>query len=203
MKEFPELADDLAAQRHERLRRTAPAVQHEINNALMVLAANLDLLGRSLAEGAPRRQLDRALAATRRLDAAMRGFLDAARRPLAEPALVSPGQALTQALPLLGIALGARHGIDLALGEGIWPVRLDAARFDLALLTLVQDALPGLPPGARIGLAVANRAAEVALTVSLPDGLLPSVAAQAALAAAVALGGGRIEAGPVLIWPKA
>jgi signal transduction histidine kinase len=203
MKEFLVLQDDLTAQRHDRLRRVAPAVQHEINNAMMVLASNLELLGRSVGDGAPRRQLDRALEATRRLDEAMRGFLDAARRPVTEEAAASPAQALRQVLPVLRVALGARHGIDVTVPEGIWNARLDRARLDMALLALVQDAQGQMQPGARVGIALANAGTEVTLAVALPEGVAPSAAAQALLAEAATATGGRIDAGPVLAWPKA
>ncbi len=199
MKECPALAEDLTAQRHDRLRRIAPAVQHDINNAMMVLASNLELLGRSVADGAPRRQLDRCIEASKRLDATMRGFLDAARRPVEEPTRASLAQALRQVLPLLAVAAGARHGVDLTLAEGVPEVALDRARLDLALLALVQDAVPGLPQGARIGLAVEKRAEAVSLAVTLPEGVAPSDRAMDLLAEAAR--GGVLEAGPVLTWP--
>lgn len=198
---------DQVALRHERLRLSAPAVQHDINNAMMVLASNLELLGRSVAEGAPRRQLDRALEAVRRLEDTMRSFLDAARRPLGDQALISPALALKQVLPLLRVALGARSGIDATVAEGVWQVRLDRARLDLALLVLAQEASAVLPPGARLGVTLENRAAgaEVALTLALPEGTAPLAQAPALLEAALAATGGRVErqgATTVLLWPK-
>lgn len=199
MKEIVALADDLTTQRHDRLRRIAPAVQHDINNAMMVLASNLELLGRSVADGAPRRQLDRCIEASKRLDATMRGFLDAARRPVEEPTRASLAQALRQVLPLLQVAAGARHGVDLTLAEGVPEVPLDRARLDLALLALVQDAVPGLAQGARIALAAEKRDGAVALVVTLPDGIAPSERAMDLLAEAAM--GGTLEPGPVLSWP--
>ena len=193
---------DLALLRHEGLRRAAPMVQHEINNALMVLASNLELLGRSAAEGAPRRQLDRAMEATRRLDQAMRGFLDAARRDAAEPAILPPQLAIQQALPLLRVVLGARFGFDLEAAEGVWPAALDRARLDLALLALVRDAAGRMAPGARIAARVENLPpAEVALHLSLPPGAEPEGEAARLLAAA---GGRLVRAadGLTLVWPR-
>ena len=198
------MPEDLTTQRHDRLRRIAPGVQHDINNAMMVLASNLELLGRSVADGAPRRQLDRCIEASKRLDATMRGFLDAARRPVEEPARASLAQALRQVLPLLAVAAGARHGVDVAVADGLPEVALDRARLDLALLALVQDAVPLLAQGARIGLAAEKRDGAVALVGTLPDGIAPSERAMALLAEA-ATGGtleaGTLEAGPVLAWP--
>jgi signal transduction histidine kinase len=196
---------DLALLRHEGLRRAAPIVQHEINNALMVLASNLELLGRGVADGAPRRQLDRAMEATRRLDQAMRGFLDAARRDAAEPAILPPQLAIQQALPLLRVVLGARFGFDLEAAEGVWPAALDRARLDLALLALVRDAAGRMAPGARIVARVENLPpAEVALRLSLPPGAEPEGEAARLLDAAAA--GGRLQRaadGLALVWPRA
>jgi len=199
------LTEDLIALRHDRLRRTAPSVQHEVNNAMMVLASNLELLGRHLPDGAPRRQLDRAVEASRRLEETIRGYLDAARREASEEAVASPALALRQAMPLLRVALGARHGIDLEVAEGLWSVRLDRARLDLALLSLVREAGARMVPGTRIALRLANReeTAEVALALAVPPGAEPLPETARLLAGAAEATGGRVEPGPVLVWPKA
>lgn len=191
--------------RQDALRRVAPAVQHEVNNALMVLASNLELLGRSAQDGPPRRQLDRATEAMRRLDQSVRSFLDAARRSAGEPAAIAPSLAVAQALPLLRVALGARFGFELEPAEGIWPVTLDRARLDLALLALVRDAASRMAPGARITARAENRPpGGVALLLDLPEGARPDGEAAHLLAEAAA--GGRVEAtteGLAVIWPRA
>lgn len=193
--------------RHEKLCRAAPAVQHEVNNALMVLASNLELLGRSAIEGAPRRQLDRAAEAMRRLDATVRGFLDVARREVEDRATIPPLAAVTQTLPLLRVVLGNRFGFDVEAAEGIGLVLLDRARLDLALLALVRDAAQGMAPGARIVARAENRdaTAEVALLVALPPGAVPGEEATALLADAAACTGGRLESredAVALLWPR-
>jgi signal transduction histidine kinase len=202
--------DDLARLRHDSLRRAAPAVQHEVNNAMMVLASNLEMLGRAVPEGAPRRQLDRAQEAVRRLDATIRAFLDAARRESEEPDLASPIAALDQALPLLRVTLGGRHGLDLEPPgpEPLPVVRLDRARLDLALLRLVQHAAQAMPAGSRIAAHGEHRAAtqEVALVLRLPPAAEPAAEVAALLAEAAAATGGRLErsAGALaLVWPRA
>ncbi len=200
---YPEA--ELVRLRHDELRRAAPIVQHEVNNALMVLASNLELLGRGVADGAPRRQLDRATEAMRRLDQATRGFLDAARREAAEPAAMPPHLAIQPALPLLRVVLGARFGFELEAAADVWPAALDRARLDLGLLALLRDAAGRMAPGARIAARVENLPpAEVALRLSLPPGAAPEGEAAQLLAAAVA--GGRLERtadGVALVWPRA
>ena len=187
---------DPAAARHERLRLTAPAVQHDINNAMMVLTSNLELLGRSAVEGAPRRQLDRALAATKRIEETIRGYLDAARRPVTEEVTSCPAAVIRAALPLLRVVLGARHGVDLTAPETPREVRLDRAKLDLALLALARDAVGRMANGARIGLRVEHLGSEVALVITTPEGGEPTAEVMRMLAEA----GGRVEAGPILVW---
>lgn len=199
---------ELIRLRHDRLRRTAPAVQHEVNNALMVLGSNLELLGRAVPDGAPRRQLDRALEAVRRLEATVRGFLDAARRDAEDAAVVAPDLALRQVLPLLRVALGARFGIEVeAEAEAAAAAaHLDRARLDLALLSLVRDAATRMQPGARIVGRAEIRDTEVALRLILPPGAAPEGETAMLLDEAAAATGGRMEQdaeGVTLAWPRA
>lgn len=194
----------LARLRQEHLRHTAPAVQHEVNNALMVLTSNLDLLGRFAPQGAPRRQLDRAQEALRRLDETVRSFLDAARRPVEEPVAVPVAEVVVQVAPLLRAVLGARHGLDLEAAEGTPPVALDRARLELALLVLAREASGRMAQGARIRARVEPRPGEVALRLMLPEGAMPD--GEAARLVMEAARGGRVEAaegGLALVWPVA
>lgn len=188
--------------RHEALREVAAAVQHEVNNALMVLASNLDLLARHAAEGPPARQLARAREALQRLDETIRGYLDAIRRPVAEPLAVPPAGLLAGLLPLLRAVLGARHGFDLAEGAAAPPALLDRARLELALVALVREAAGRMAPGARILARIEPREGEVALRLTLPEGAMPG--GEAARLLAEAARGGRVEAaegGLALVWP--
>jgi signal transduction histidine kinase len=203
----PRSAAELAALRHDRLRLSAPAVQHEINNALMVLGSNLELIGRNVTDERPRRQLDRALEAVKRMESTVRGFLDAARRDAVDQAATAPELCVKQALPLLRVVLGARHGFDFEMPPmESPPVRLDRGRLDLALLCLVRDAAGRMAPAARIAARVERRGEEVALVLTLPEGAAPEGEAARLLAEAATATGGRIETtadGVTLAWPRA
>src|SRR5690349_20741504 len=80
----------------------APPVQHEVNNLLTVLFANIESLRRVLPEEGPaQRQIERVTLASRRLDTAVRAFTALARRPLPDVAAVEAGAALAAMEPLL------------------------------------------------------------------------------------------------------
>ncbi len=200
-------AAELVALRHERLRRSAPAVQHEVNNALMVLGSNLELLGRHVGEGPQRRQLDRALEAVKRLETTVRGFLDAARREAEDVAATAPELCIRQAAPLLRVVLGARFGFDFDPPPmESPPVVLDRGRLDLALLCLARDAAGRMTPGARLAAKGERRGDEVALRLILPEAAMPEGEAARLLEEAATSTGGRLEpseGGLALIWPRA
>lgn len=159
------------AARMDTLAVVAPTVQHEVNNALMVLNSNLDLLGRSAVEGPMRRQLDRATEAAKRLDRTMRGFLDVARRPSADMVTQPLPQVLAQIDPLLRVALGARIKLEVEAPEGLPSVPVDRARLDVALLAMARDtAQRHTTAGGRVLVELRREGAGITLVLRLPEG---------------------------------
>jgi hypothetical protein len=144
------------AARQRVLAALAPPVQHEVNNQLTVLFANLESLRRVVpAEGPPQRQLERVTLASRRLQDAVGAFTVMARRPLPDLAAVEPAKALAALEPLLRLVLGSRNALALETGpEELPPVRLDRSLLDLGLLELAREAAARLERGARLGFAL-------------------------------------------------
>lgn len=136
----------------------ARPVQHDINNLLTVVFANLELLKRSAAEGAPQRQLDRIQEATRRLDAGTRALLGLLRRPNAGATEFRLSEALAAVHPLLALLLPATGPLGLAVAGEEPLVRLDRAALEDALLTLAQEGAEQLPRGAGLTVALSTLA---------------------------------------------
>jgi C4-dicarboxylate-specific signal transduction histidine kinase len=190
--------DDADAARLAALRHAAPAVQHDANNAMMVLAANLDMLGRG-ARGTPaERPLARAEEASRRLEETLRSFLDLARRPPQDIAETTLRDALEALLPLLRAVLGSRTPLlldapDAAAGS---VVLLDRAALDLGLLAVARAVAGAAPAGAPLRLAIAATASEATLLVEVPPPVVLPEAALRWLGHAAP----RLE-GRLLAWP--
>ncbi|MBR0655380.1 HAMP domain-containing histidine kinase [Plastoroseomonas arctica] len=115
-----------ADQRHL-LSRLAPAVQHDVNNLMTVTLATLELMRHGLApDDASLRRIERIEAASRRLEALMRGFLTLARA-VPEQAMMDVARLLHRIAPLLGLS-GATVTIE-APADGV------EAACDAGLLT--------------------------------------------------------------------
>jgi His Kinase A (phospho-acceptor) domain len=203
---------DHQAGRLATLAGVARPVQHELNNLLTVIFANLEMLKRTAADGTPQRQLDRIQEAARRFELSTRAILSLIRRPVPEPAVLSLPVAIAALRPLLAVLLPAPNALVLALGpEGGpkqngagarvsvppgWLVRLDRAALDEALLALVREAAGTLPRGGALTLGVADRPGEdgaadaVELQVRRPQGV--ALAALEELCALARCAGGTV-----------
>ena len=172
----------------------ARPVQHEINNLLTVIFANLEMLKRTAAEGAPQRQLDRVAEAARRFEASSRGFLSLSRRPVPGVSVFTLEEALVAVRPLLVVLMPTPGMLAVEPGAEGWPVRMDRALLDEALIALAREAGEALPRGGVLSISSSNRPgppdmAELALRwpaeIALP--------AAATLRAMVRDAGGRVE----------
>jgi signal transduction histidine kinase len=152
------------AERLETLAALARPVQHEINNLLTVIFANLEMLKRTAAEGAPQRQLDRIQEAARRFEASTRAILSLSRRPVPGVSVFAPAQAVAALRPLLLLPAPGALTLDLPGPEAAaagGTVRMDRAALDEALLGLAAGLAAAAPPGkAGLSLSVLDHAAE-------------------------------------------
>lgn len=173
-----------AVRRHAILGTLARPAQHEINNLLTVMLANLDLLRRSAAEGAPRRQLERIGEAVRRLDISTRAMLSLTRRPVPAPGPFAPAASIVLIRPLLALLLPAPGALEMTLPTEPFPLATgDAAAFEDALLA----AAAALGPDGRMTLTFVESPEMLALDVALAGAAVAS--AHAALGVAPAADG--------------
>jgi signal transduction histidine kinase len=145
------------AARLETMANLARPVQHEINNLLTVIFANLEMLKRTAAEGAPQRQLDRVAEAARRFEASSRGFLSLSRRPVPGVSVFALEEALVAVRPLLVVLMPTPSVLAVEPGTEGWPVRMDRALLDEALIALAREAGEALPRGGVLTLSSSNR----------------------------------------------
>ncbi|WP_149538621.1 histidine kinase dimerization/phospho-acceptor domain-containing protein [Siccirubricoccus phaeus] len=171
----------------------ARPVQHEVNNLLTVVFANLEMLKRSAAEGAPQRQLGRIQEAAKRFETTTRAMLSLLRRPVeAEPVTLRLTELVEALRPLLLLLLPAPGALRLALEAEDAPLPLDRTALEEALLTLAVEVAEALPPGAGLGLEVVALPGATELRLSLPLGLAPPALQR--LTALVRAAGGEAEA---------
>ncbi len=144
------------AQKMEALGEMTGGVAHDFNNLLMIVSGNAQKLARRLTDPKDVRAVDGILAASSRGEALTRQLLTFARRQPLNPRTVDPADTIRATGDIL--ASSARGNIELRmdLPDGVWPIAIDIAEFELALVNLVVNARDALPKGGRIAVSVAN-----------------------------------------------
>ena len=142
------------AERSEAAAGLARTVQHDINNLLTVIFANLEMLKRTAAEGAPQRQLGRVEEAARRFEGTSRAILAFIRRPAGEVAPIRLSEALAALQPLLQMILSGPGALSVTLAEADPPVLLERTALEEALLALATQIAETQPRGPALALTV-------------------------------------------------
>src|SRR3712207_579887 len=147
------------AQRLEALGQLAGGVAHNFSNLLQIvmsgvrlaqgLAGDDERLGRVLA--------DIGAAAEGRAGMA-RHLLAFARKLPTYPEVIDTAEHLRWAADLLGPSLRGDVRVELDLADGLWPVRVDAAQFELALLNVALNARDAMPQGGLLAVSARNEA---------------------------------------------
>jgi signal transduction histidine kinase len=146
------------ARKMEAIGQLTGGVAHELGNALGVVTGNLQVLEHELAaDPGARRRLKTALDAAARGADVTRRLLAFSRQQDLDPEVVAINDFLSRHAPLFERSLGKGAALELALDDAAWPVRVDPAQLETALLHLVANAAEAIEGSGRVTLATANR----------------------------------------------
>jgi len=131
------------------------SVAHDFNNLLMILSANLQIARRRGATG-----LDRELSAMERAlksgQSLTRQLLGVARKQPLRNETLSLERWLPACRELLRASLGAKVSLVTDLGVEIWPIHVDVAELELALINVAVNARDAMPNGGRFTVRATN-----------------------------------------------
>jgi PAS domain S-box-containing protein len=144
------------AQKMEALGQLTGGVAHDFNNLLMVVSGQAQTLMRRMTDQKNIRSLEAILTAASRGEALTRQLLTFSRRQSQNPRTVQLHEIVSAFRDVLSSS--ARGNIDLRIEirQGVWPVSIDIAEFELMLVNLVVNARDAMPQGGLITLAAEN-----------------------------------------------
>lgn len=139
----------------EALGNLVGSVAHDFNNLLMIVSANVQIARRRGAAG-----LDRELSAMERAlksgQSLTRQLLGVARKQPLRNETIHVGRWLPACRDLLGASLGAKVSLVVDVADDVWPVLVDVAEFELALINLAVNARDAMPNGGRFAVNARN-----------------------------------------------
>ena len=150
-------------QRMESIGQLTGGLAHDFNNYLAVVIGNLDLLADCRYDDpeAPK-LIEGALAGAQRGAELTRSLLAFSRRQPLNPRSLDVGQRVNDVARLLKRTIGEKITLDVQVARGLWPVEIDAAQLDSAIVNLANNARDAMPDGGTLTLAVRNAAAGTA-----------------------------------------
>jgi PAS domain S-box-containing protein len=143
-------------QKLEAIAELTGGIAHDFNNMLMIIDGNAQLLKRRLDAPADRRAIDAIEHAAARGESLTRQLLAFSRRQTLNPIVIDLGQRLAEVRDVL--ASSARSNVELTfdLPADTWPVAIDVAEFELALVNIVVNARDAMPAGGTVTITAKN-----------------------------------------------
>jgi len=143
------------AQKLEALGQLTGGIAHDFNNLLTIIMGNLDLLRRATPERQPR-LIDNALHAVEQARRLTDQLLAFGRRQALKPEVLDINEQISSMRDMLAQSLRGDIQVDLDLAEGLWPVEVDGAQLQVALINLAVNARDAMPSGGVFRVATKN-----------------------------------------------
>jgi PAS domain S-box-containing protein len=145
------------SQKLDALGQLTGGVAHDFNNLLMIISGNLHTLRKIAGNDAKALRAVQAIeTASQRGASLTRQLLTFARRQSVNPQTVDPADRIRSVREVLDAALGGSVQLVIDVADGIWPVMVDAAEFETALVNLVINARDAMPDGGSVTVRASN-----------------------------------------------
>jgi PAS domain S-box-containing protein len=150
------------AQRMEAVGQLTGGIAHDFNNLLMIILGNLesaDQAAQSLT-GPTLQRLQRSLAnigrgAQRASELTSRLLAFSRRQPL-DPKPTDVNRFITNVVEFVQRTLGEDIKVEAVGGAGLWPIEIDHAQLETALVNLAINARDAMPKGGKLTIEAAN-----------------------------------------------
>ncbi len=144
------------AQRMEAIGQLTGGVAHDFNNLLTVVSGNAELLCDNAPNDAVLRRASAIMRAAERGKRLTRQLLAFSRRQTLRPEPVDLRQRTREIADMLSRSLRTDIEVTVDMPEQLWPVAIDPAEFELALLNIGVNARDAMPEGGRLRVTANN-----------------------------------------------
>ncbi len=151
-------ADAAHRQKMEALGQLTGGVAHDFNNLLMVVSGFIPRVKDAVIHDAKAAEAAQAIEMAAQRGAALtRQLLSFSRRQPINPVVVDIGATIEALRPLLSSTVGPFVELQLDVAPDLWPAKIDANEFELALLNLVLNARDAVAQKGSIIIKAQNR----------------------------------------------
>ena len=146
------------SQKLDALGQLTGGVAHDFNNLLMIISGSLHTLKKGTDDDDPRRQraISAIEAAAKRGASLTNQLLTFARRQSVNPQTIDVAERIDAVREVLDTGAGSAVTLQFDLNRSAWPVMVDIAEFETALVNLVVNARDAMPRGGVVKISAHN-----------------------------------------------
>jgi PAS domain S-box-containing protein len=145
------------SQKLDALGQLTGGVAHDFNNLLMVITGHIHMLKKVAGNDAKSLRAIQAIeTATQRGASLTRQLLTFARRQSLNPQTIDLRHSIHSVREVLDTGLGSAVQLRVDLDDGIWPVMVDPAELETALVNLIINARDAMPDGGSVTVRARN-----------------------------------------------
>ena len=143
------------AQKMEAIGKLTGGIAHDFNNLLMIIGGNAQTFKRLLDPKLPR-AIEAIQTAAKRGESLTRQLLTFSRRQHLSPTVVDLNASIANMRTMIESSLRGNIVYNEKLGPGIWPVEIDLAELELAIVNIAVNARDAMPNGGVFTLTAGN-----------------------------------------------
>jgi PAS domain S-box-containing protein len=144
------------SQKMEALGQLTGSIAHDFNNLLMIVSGHAQILRRRLSDPKQLQAVDAVHSAASRGESLTRQLLAFSRRQPLSPVVVELKERIEAVREMLVGSLRGNIELKCDIPADIWPVEVDIAELELALVNIAVNARDAMPGGGTITLSARN-----------------------------------------------
>src|ERR1700722_12257196 len=143
------------SQKMEAIGKLTGGIAHDFNNLLMIIGGNAQTFERLLDPKLPR-AIEAIQTAAKRGESLTRQLLTFSRRQHLNPTIVDLSASIKNIRPMIESSLRGNIVYNEATDPAVWPVKVDLAELELAIVNIAVNARDAMPSGGTFTLTVGN-----------------------------------------------
>jgi PAS domain S-box-containing protein len=147
------------AQKMEAIGKLTGGIAHDFNNLLMIIGGNAQMFKRLLDPKLPR-AIEAIQTAAKRGESLTRQLLTFARRQHLSPTVIDLNACISNMRTMIESSLRGNIVYEEKNAPNVWPVKVDLAELELAIVNIAVNARDAMPNGGTFGISIHNVAAE-------------------------------------------
>ena len=143
------------AQKMEAIGKLTGGIAHDFNNLLMIIGGNAQIFRRLLDPKLPR-AIEAIQTAAKRGESLTRQLLTFSRRQHLSPTVIDLNASIQNMRSMIESSLRGNIVFQEDIGDGVYPVKVDLAELELAIVNLAVNARDAMPNGGTFTLSIHN-----------------------------------------------